>query len=223
MANTINLSSSSSFSSTKSSSSSLKENHPSQNNSKRVVLILQNENNKKFKELKPKLNSYRHSMSFANTTFNSNKIQSSIDDVNYNSVPFSPDNIVDKSEQSFMCTDNDQITSGVVKNLRKKFLPDTVNVNNTPSYNVISRGRLKSELVTNFQLKKCQSVLLNSEFDKQENFSTKKLDEKISSVSDLSLKKTRSNNFLNEIGDSGSKGEDRSLKYFNFSTIKSFD
>ena len=213
MANTINLSSSSSFSSTKSSSSSSKENNPTQKNSKRVVMILQNDNNKKFKEIKQKLNIYRHSMSFPSSTFQSNKIHLNHEDENRNSAPTSPDDIIDQSNQSFMCSDNDQITSGVVKNLRKKFLPDTVNINELPSNSTISRRRSKSELVTNFQLKKCQSVLLNSEFDKQENFSSKKLDEKIS---DLPLKKTRSNNFLNEIGDSDSKAEDRSLKYLYF-------
>ncbi len=236
----MNLSASSSFSSNKSfsstSSSSIKDNsvqqqqHQHQNpQNKRVVVILNNDPNKKFKEIKSSSNYpnpiYRHSMSFPTVpTYQST--QPAIEDPSLNTVPTDEQQFSDKSSTSSgykTCEESnleplalvEQVqASGVVKNLRKKFLPDSYT--NTPpiNYNVINRGRSRSELVSNFQLKKCQSVILNVSptIEKKNSLLLKKLDEKNVSTLNMSMwKKTRSNNFLNELCDFDAKDEANSI------------
>ncbi len=220
MANLINLSASSSFSSNKSysssSSSSAKENASSflthRNNHKRVVVILNNENNKKFKDLQmPKLTntSYRHSISFPSSTYVSTPTDSfvsaqiSIDDQNINTTSSSSatspglDEMIEKSNNSFTArpTPFDKITSGVVKNLRKKFLPVDSFGTSPPILNVITRARSKSELSSNFQLKKSQSVILG-ELDDEIDLPGTHIEEKLEEKHDIK-KNTKSITFLN--------------------------
>lgn len=225
MSNLMNLSASSSFSSNKSfsstSSSSIKDTNfqqlqqqQQQNQKKRVVVILKNEHNKKFKEIKSNNPIYRHSMSFPSCSSYQSS-QSTLEDQSLNIV-LTDDHLSDKStsppsfktsQPSLLESNEQQVKSyGVVKNLRKKFLPDSF-TNGPPNlaYNVVNRGRSRSELISNFQLKKCQSVILNVSpaiETKKNSLASSKLDEKNVSTSNISVwKKTRSNNFLSELCD----------------------
>lgn len=225
----MNLSASSSFSSNKSfsstsSSSSIKDTNfqqlqqqqqqQQQNQKKRVVVILKNEHNKKFKEIKSNNPIYRHSMSFPSCSSYQSS-QSTLEDQSLN-IALTDDHLSDKSisppgfktsQPSLLESNEQQVKShGVVKNLRKKFLPDSY-TSGPPNLacNVVSRGRSRSELISNFQLKKCQSVILNvapAIDNKKYSLASSKLDEKNVSASNISVwKKTRSNTFLSELCD----------------------
>ncbi len=142
MTGLANISTSSSFSSNKSYSSSSSSQGTvltNFNNQKGVILILKNENDQIFKDLKSPSSktSYRHSISIPSSkyaTASSSSTQS-----------LETDNVNVKSNNSFTAEPSsylfDKITSGVVKNLRKKFLSMDSSDTSPPSLNFMTKTR----------------------------------------------------------------------------------
>ena len=180
MENILNISPTTSFSSNQSisssssfSSTSKDETYSKAKTNKCVVVILNNEF-KKSSQLQSKMKRYE------NTEANQNSDKAQLKSFNQKENALPEDTVtVDESR-------------GVVKNLRKKFLPDQLNiVIGAQSSNLMPKNRSKSELVNNFQLKKCHSVILNVEPELQTSTkqSSVKLVDKIFSSSNISEKK----------------------------------
>lgn len=204
---------------TSNSSLSMKDTNMTVDNSaqKRVVVILKNENNKKSKE---KNENYRHSMSFPSSSFQTGSlyIHNHSDYQTLTSVPTKPTSNQNADDLKNDGKNSDEITSGVVKNLRKKFLPVDSFTKNPTAFNVISRGRSKSELATNnHQLKKSQSVIIGNL--ENENISlideNSKLMGKPGSNGWTNIKSKRSSTFLNELNldENMNKNAEKSYKF----------